>query len=221
MNEFKIDVEDNCLVLLSGGIGAATLLACLKKQNVEQVNALFFYYGDYVSNEKQCAEKLANYYGINLRVMDISNIYGNNISVRYPVSFKQVNDFYIPYRNGVFVSVATAVAYYLHCSNIVWGTSSSSFNYYSDCQQNFVKTQKSAVHFGTNGNVNLLVPFSGLSKLDIRRMGKELGIPLELTWSCANSNGNPCGTCFGCIERNINFEILKTEDLQITKVCTQ
>jgi 7-cyano-7-deazaguanine synthase in queuosine biosynthesis len=124
MNEFKIDVEDNCLVLLSGGIGAATLLACLKKQNVEQVNALFFYYGDYVSNEKQCAEKLANYYGINLRVMDISNIYGNNMSVRYPVSFKQVDDFYIPYRNGVFVSVATAVAYYLRCSSVVWGTSS-------------------------------------------------------------------------------------------------
>ena len=221
MNEFKIDVEDNCLVLLSGGIGAATLLACLKKQNVEQVNALFFYYGDYVSNEKQCAEKLANYYGINLRVMDISNIYGNNMSVGYPVSFKQVNDFYIPYRNGVFVSVATAVAYYLRCSSVVWGTSSSSFNYYSDCQPNFVKTQKSTVHFGTNGNVNLLVPFLEFSKLDIWRMGEELGIPLELTWSCANSNGNPCGKCFGCIERNINFEILKTEDLQITKVCTQ
>lgn len=221
MNEFKIDVEDNCLVLLSGGIGTATLLACLKKQNVERVTALFFYYGNCVSKERQCAEMLANYYDVNLRVMDISNVYGKNMSVKYPVKFESIDDFYIPYRNGVFVSVATAVAYYLRCSSVVWGTSSSSFNYYSDCQPNFVKTQKSAVHFGTNGNVNLLVPFSGLSKLDIRRMGKELDIPLELTWSCANSNENPCGKCFGCIERNINFEILKTEDLQITKVCTQ
>lgn len=221
MNEFKIDVEDNCLVLLSGGIGAATLLACLKKQNVERVTALFFYYGNCVSKERQCAEMLANYYGINLRVMGISNIYGNNMSVKYPVKFESVNDFYIPYRNGVFVSVATAVAYYLHCSNVVWGTSISSLKYYSDCHPNFIQAQKSAVRFGTNGDVNLLVPFLKFSKLDIWRMGKELGIPLELTWSCANSNGNPCGKCFGCIERNINFEILKTEDLQITKVCTQ
>ena len=221
MKEFEIDVTGNCLVLLSGGIGAATLLACLKKQNVEQVNALFFYYGDYVSNEKQCAEKLANYYGINLRVMDISNIYGNNMIVRYPVSFKQVNDFYVPYRNGVFVSVATAVAYYLRCSNVVWGTSSSSFNYYSDCQPNFVKTQKSSVHFGTDGNVRLITPFSRLSKLDICRIGKRLGAPLELTWSCANSNGDQCGKCFGCIERGINFETLRAENLRVTKVCTQ
>ena len=124
MNEFKIDVEDNCLVLLSGGIGAATLLACLKKQNVERVTALFFYYGNCVSKERQCAEMLANYYDVNLRVMDISNVYGKNMSVKYPVKFESVDDFYIPYRNGVFVSVATAVAYYLRCSSVVWGTSS-------------------------------------------------------------------------------------------------
>lgn len=215
MNEFKIDVEDNCLVLLSGGIGAATLLACLKKQNVEQVNALFFYYGNCVSKERQCAEMLANYYDVNLRVMDISNIYGNNMSVGYPVSFKQVNDFYIPYRNGVFVSLASALACVEGKSDIVWGISNTASSHFPDASWRFVESQKEVIKVGTYGRVGLKTPFLGMEKFSVVRLAEGLDVPLKLTWSCIQSCEIACGKCFGCFDREFSMRALGPVDTKV------
>ena len=216
----EINCEEPVLIMMSGGIGCATLLAYLKKRGFQTLKGVFFYYNSCISKEQECAEKLANYYNVDLEIVDILNVYRNMV-IEYNRKFEKVDDFYIPYRNGVFISVATAFAYHLRYSNVVWGTSLSSLKYYSDCHPNFIKTQQSAVRFGTNGNVSLLMPLSELSKLDVWRIGKRLGIPAELTWSCASSNENQCGKCFGCLERSINAEILRTEDFQGAKVCTQ
>lgn len=203
-------VNKSNLLMLSGGVGSAVLLAYLKNMEMK-LQAVFFIYQGRESEEQKSAEKLANYYGVDLTAVDLSRIY-SNMPTDYPLEFRRMNDFYIPYRNGVFVSVAAAHAYFLGYRNLLWGLTSSSAAYYSDCSIHFFQSQSKAVYYGTNARVKLMAPFLGFSKLKITRLGKELDVPMELTWSCANNGKTPCGKCFGCIERENNLKLIENED---------
>lgn len=191
------------LVMSSGGICSAVLLACLKNMGA-QSKAIFFYHRG-MSKELQSTKRIASYYGVDLVIVKLEEIYGS-MSIGFPPKFEKMDDFYIPYRNGVFTSVASAYAYHYNCENVLWGLAASSAAYYSDCSVHFFESQSMAVHYGTNSNVRLMAPFLEFSKLKILNLGKKLNIPIELTWSCANNGEVPCGECFGCIERRNNLE---------------
>ena len=197
------------LLMLSGGVDSAVLLACLKNVKAKFCAVFLNYQGD-KNCEQKSAERLANYYDVDLKIVNLNKIY-ENMSVKYPAKFEKLNDFYIPYRNGVFVSIAAAYAYYYGYGNVIWGLASSSSAYYSDCSVNFFKSQSRAIYYGTNSNVELVAPFLRISKLEILRLGEKLNIPVELTWSCAINGEVPCGRCFGCFERQSNLKSIEGE----------
>lgn len=187
------------LLMLSGGIVSAVMLACLKDMKTE-LQAVFFGYRSSKNMDRRSAERLANYYGVDLKIVDLNGVYGS-MPIEYPVKFEKFNDYYIPFLNGVMVSVAVACAYYSRRRNVIWGLTSNSSAYYSDCSVNFFKSQSKTVYYGTNSNVRLIAPFLEVSKAEVVRKAKKLNVPLELTQSCFSNFEGPCGKCFGCIER--------------------
>ena len=201
--------RDSSLIMLSGGINSTVLLAYLRSKNLKNIEGIFFHYYNCSTSEKDSAERVAKYYNINLNVIDISSVY---CSMKKPVetaSLIRFNNFYIPYRNGVFISTVAAIAYYKNVQNILWGVLGTSSSYYPDNSSVFIEQQAMLVNIGTYKKVDLFVPFFNKSKLDLIQLGKDLGAPLDLTWSCIESD-IPCGRCFGCLDRYCAFDRLKS-----------
>ena len=75
----EINCEEPVLIMMSGGIGCATLLAYLKKRGFQSLKGVFFYYNSCISKEQECAEKLASYYNVDLEIVDILGVYRNMV----------------------------------------------------------------------------------------------------------------------------------------------
>lgn len=197
----EINCEEPVLIMMSGGIGCATLLAYLKKRGFQSLKGVFFCYNSCISKEQECAEKLASYYNVDLEIVDILGVYRNMV-IEYNRKFEKVDDFYIPYRNGVIISLASVIAYRKGTGDILWGISSTASSHYPDASFQFVYNQKKTVKSGTFGRVNLITPFLKMEKYSIFELAKKFDVPLESTWSCIRSAKIACGKCFGCFDRN-------------------
>lgn len=211
MNIDSFEIEDvPSAVMLSGGLTSAFMLSFLKEKKLESPVKFFFIIFDskQVLKEQKSVERLAEYYDISLKILDIRNLY-DNMNISY-LNFQQFNDYYIPFLNSVMISVVAAHAYYIGYRNIMFGMTSSSSFRYPDCSLEFLKAQSKAIFYGSVNSLKLVMPFLNLSKLEIARMAKKSGIhiPVELTWSCFFNNEKPCGKCFGCVGRKRSLEML-------------
>ena len=115
---------------------------------------------------------------------------------------------YVPFRNGLFLSSAASIAISKECNVIYYGAHSDDAAgfAYPDCSQDFVDHMNKAIYEGSGHQLKLEAPFATFTKKDIVRMGIELKVPYELTWSCYEGNDKPCGKCGTCIDRQAAFE---------------
>ena len=115
---------------------------------------------------------------------------------------------YVPFRNGLFLATAASIALSKECSLIYYGAHSddAAGNAYPDCSDAFNKSMNDAIYIGSGNQVKIEAPFVNLTKKDIVRMGLELNVPYELTWSCYEGHDKPCGVCGTCIDRIKAFE---------------
>ena len=65
---------------------------------------------------------------------------------------------------------------------------------------------------GTGGKLDLVLPFINMKKAEVMQLGKELGVPFELTWSCYLNSEEPCGHCVGCVGRANAFSLIGEKD---------
>jgi len=107
---------------------------------------------------------------------------------------------YVPFRNGVILSVAAAWGEALGAGRIYIGAVQADRTGYPDCRREFLEAMAASINLGTRGDVDFEVRASlvGLTKPDIVRKGAQLGVPFELTWSCYSSEGVACGRCESC-----------------------
>lgn len=232
-------MKNKALVLLSGGLDSVTLLAhILNNKEFEEVETLNIFYGQKNSKEQKCSQKIANYYSVPITFIDLSKIFENSNSTlisknESDVSIKNdsgqivdVNEHgeaktYVPFRNGVFLSVATSIAYSKNCGTIFYaiihGLNDIEGAAYPDCSKNFIKSQSSTISYGTGGHVKLLMPFKNIQKSEVLKLGHKLKVPYELTWSCYTDYPEPCGKCHACIERGKAFSDNKLIDPLIIK----
>lgn len=121
---------------------------------------------------------------------------------------------YVPFRNGLFLSAAASMALSLECSVVYYGAHHDDVagNAYPDCSLEFVEAMNHAIVEGTGGELRLEAPFVEASKADIVRVGLELGVPYELTWSCYEGGEVPCGQCATCLDRAQAFAANNAED---------
>lgn len=213
------------LVLSSGGVDSTTCVAlAVSEYGKENVVSLSVTYGQKHSKEIQCADAVAKYYGIEHIVLDLSEMFrfsdcsllehsGTEIPHEsYDSQIQKTNgspvSTYVPFRNGLFISSASAIALSKKCDVIYYGAHSddSARSAYPDCSPEFNKAMGDAVYLGSGKQLKIVAPFVNLTKKDVVKKGLELNAPYQLTWSCYEGKEKQCGKCGTCIDRKRAFE---------------
>lgn len=213
------------LVLLSGGLDSSTCLAmAVEKYGAKQVIALSASYGQKHSKELEASRNIANYYQVELIELNLSKIfsYSNSSLLKHSSEeipqhsygeqlSKQAGEIlstYVPFRNGLFLSTAASIALSKDCQIIFYGAHSddAAGNAYPDCSPAFHEAMNTAIYEGSARQVKVEAPFIGLHKKEIVKLGLELQVPYELTWSCYEGGEYSCGKCATCIDREKAFE---------------
>ena len=107
----------------------------------------------------------------------------------------------VPFRNGIMLSVAVGMAESNDLQYVMMANHGGDHTIYPDCRPSFVEAFDKAAEAGTFNGVRLLSPYVDMTKGDIARRGKELGIDYAETWSCYKGGEVHCGRCGTCIER--------------------
>lgn len=107
----------------------------------------------------------------------------------------------VPFRNGIMLAVAAGLAEDNGLQQIMMANHAGDHAIYPDCRPSFVQAMDHAVQAGTYNGVRLFTPYTHLTKADIARRGKALGIDYSETWSCYKGGEHHCGKCGTCTER--------------------
>ena len=212
------------LVLSSGGLDSTTCLAlAIEKYGKENVIALSVFYGQKHDKELQAANKVAKYYGVIHKSLDLAEIFkdsdcsllqGSSQEIpeeSYDEQLKKTDgkpvSTYVPFRNGLFLSCAASIALSNNCDVIYYGAHSddAAGSAYPDCSDEFNKAMNDAIYLGSGKELHIEAPFVLLTKADVVRFGTKLKVPYELTWSCYEGGDKPCGKCGTCIDRRKAF----------------
>jgi len=211
------------IVLLSGGLDSATVLALCRAQGM-LCHALSFHYGQRHAVELQAAARVARALGAaSHRVcrIDLGGIGGSALTGQGEVpkgrTDVEIGDgipvTYVPARNTLFVAHALAVAEILGAERIALGINALDFSGYPDCRPEWLRAMQEVARLGTRVGiegrpVELLAPLVGMTKADIIRAGVALGVDYGLTHSCYDPalDGSACGGCDSCQIRRRGFE---------------
>ncbi|MCW8888824.1 MAG: 7-cyano-7-deazaguanine synthase QueC [Gammaproteobacteria bacterium] len=217
------------VVLLSGGLDSATVLAMAKADGYE-CYALSFDYGQRHRSELQASNRVADALGakehrlfdLNLRQFGGSALTDDGIDVPDAVTDGSGEDIpvtYVPARNTVFLSLALAWAEVLGARDIFIGVNAVDYSGYPDCRPEFIEAYQAMANLATKEGVEgdgfkINTPLISLSKAEIIRKGTELGVDYGLTVSCYNpdDDGRACGQCDSCSLRREGFEVADVTD---------
>jgi len=121
---------------------------------------------------------------------------------------------YVPFRNGIFLSIATAIAEKHAAEAIFIGVVEEDSSGYPDCRDTYIKSMEQAVNLGTKDetNIEIKMPLVHMSKADIVSKAIELDVPLKDTWSCYKNEEKACGVCDSCRLRLNGFKLAGVED---------
>lgn len=217
------------LVLSSGGLDSTTCVGlAVKEYGKENVITASLYYGQKHNKELECAKKVAEYYGVKHIEEDISNImkYASNVcslvkggkeiqegsyESQVKANDKGRVETYVPFRNGLLLSIATAYADSLFPNEevkIYYGAHSDDNvgSAYADCSPEFTEAMNKAINIGTYNKISISSPFVNMNKAEVLKLGLELNVPYELTWSCYKGGEKQCGKCGTCIDRKKAFK---------------
>ena len=214
------------VVLLSGGMDSAVVLACLRAEGLE-CHALSFDYGQRHRVELDRAAELARALGaadhrvarIDLRAFGASALTAE-IEVPKDRDVERAAGIpvtYVPARNTIFLSHALAMAEAIGARDIGIGVNAIDYSGYPDCRPAFVEAFERLANLATRAGVEatergdrwirVRTPLLELSKAGIVRLGRRLGVPLERTVSCYDPSpeGASCGRCDACQLRERGF----------------
>ncbi|MGI6233341.1 MAG: 7-cyano-7-deazaguanine synthase QueC [Prevotella sp.] len=107
----------------------------------------------------------------------------------------------VPFRNGIMLSIACGIAESHNLKHVMMANHAGDHTIYPDCRPEFVKAMSEATKAGTFVGVDIVAPYTNITKADIARIGKRLGIDYTETWSCYKGGEVHCGKCGTCRER--------------------
>lgn len=118
----------------------------------------------------------------------------------------------VPFRNGVMLAVAAGIAESNGLTKVLIANHGGDHTIYPDCRPEFIAAMDAAVEAGTFARVRVVAPYTNISKADIARRGRALGIDYAETWSCYKGGHVHCGTCGTCVERKAALREAGIED---------
>ncbi|HEX5363767.1 MAG TPA: 7-cyano-7-deazaguanine synthase QueC [Gallionella sp.] len=215
----------NAVVLLSGGLDSATVLAMARAQGYT-CYALSVDYGQRHHSELAAAQRVASMLGahehrvvyIDLTGFGGSSLTDNNIAVPQQLA-AGIPSTYVPARNTIMLSLALAWAEVLQAQDIFIGVNAVDYSGYPDCRPAYIEAFERMANLATKAAVEghaltLHAPLLNLSKAEIIRQGTALGVDYAQTVSCyqADEAGRACGVCDSCRLRRAGFSAANIDD---------
>lgn len=213
------------IVLLSGGLDSTTVLAHARQTGHAEILGLSFRYGQRHEEEIDAARNVAAFYDIQHHVLDISLPQGESVLMRHDSEMPHmtyeaieqaqgVSPTYVPFRNGTFLSLASALAVAAQYDTIYAGVHAEDARgwAYPDCTPEFIGAMQNAIYVGTYHKVRLVAPLQYLMKARVVRLGLDLAAPYHLTLSCYEGTSPACGRCPTCVSRLEAFHVNDARD---------
>ncbi|MCZ0955226.1 MAG: 7-cyano-7-deazaguanine synthase QueC [Rhodospirillaceae bacterium] len=208
---------DLAVVLLSGGLDSATLLAIAREEGYH-CHALSFDYGQTHGAELAAARKVAAQFNVRHRILTIpiGSLGGSALTdASIPVpdqGGEGIPVTYVPARNTVFLALSLAWAEVLQARAISIGVNALDYSGYPDCRPEFMAAFQELANLATKqavegAPVEVLAPLVNMTKAEIIQRGTELGVDYSMTVSCyrADPEGRACGRCDACRFRAQGF----------------
>lgn len=210
--------KPKAVILVSGGLDSATLLAMAVAEGYE-CHTLAFDYGQRHRAELVAAERVSRTLGAfehKVVALDLRSIGGSALTdqaIDVPVERGEgIPVTYVPARNTVFLSIALGWAEVLEAHDIFIGVNAVDYSGYPDCRPEFIHAFQALANVATKAGVEgqalrIRTPLLALTKADIIREGAKLGVDYAMTVSCyqADAQGRACGRCDSCYLRREGF----------------
>lgn len=196
------------IIIVSGGMDSVTLL-CEYKDRIA-VGVSFDYGSNHNAREIPFAREHCEILGIEHIVIDLafmpkyfksSLLDGADAIPEGHYADDNMKSTVVPFRNGIMLSIAAGIAESRGLKYVMMANHSGDHTIYPDCSQEFVNAMSEATKAGTFPGIEILAPYTGITKADIARRGKALGIDYSKTWSCYKGGEHHCGKCGTCMER--------------------
>ena len=216
-------MSKRAVVLLSGGLDSATVLAIARSEGYE-CYALSFSYGQRHIWELEAAERVADALGAKehkIATIDLRVFGGSALTAEIDVPKGRAPDemsngipiTYVPARNTIFLSFALAWAEVLGAQDVFIGVNALDYSGYPDCRPEYIEAYEKMANLATKAGVEgvqrlkIHTPLIALTKSQIIAKGIELGVDYALTSSCYDPSpaGRPCGQCDSCLLREKGF----------------
>ena len=209
----------NALLVLSGGMDSTTLLY---ERASEIALAVSFDYGSNHNGREipfakfHCEKLGIEHITIPLKFMHdyfkSSLLSGADASPEGTYADENMKSTVVPFRNGIMLSVAAGLAESRGLSKVMMANHFGDHDIYPDCRKEFVDAMSQAMAAGTYANITIDAPYTIISKADIARKGKSLGVDYGQTWSCYKGGEVHCGKCATCLERKAALAEAGIED---------
>lgn len=198
----------DALIIVSGGMDSITLLHEYKD---EIALAITYDYGsNHAANEIPFARLHCERLGIRHLVIPLefmhqyfhsSLLEGAEAIPEGHYADENMKSTVVPFRNGIMLSIACGIAESNGLKRVMIANHNGDHAIYPDCRDTFVQAMSEAMRHGTYEGISIFAPYTTISKSDIARHGKALGIDYTETWSCYKGGEKHCGKCGTCVER--------------------
>ena len=201
-------MKKNSVIIVSGGMDSITLLYDHKDEIALGIS--FDYGSNHNAREipfaKMHCERLGiKHITINLDFMHqyfkSSLLEGADAIPEGNYAEANMKSTVVPFRNGIMLSIAIGIAESNDLNQVFIANHGGDHTIYPDCRPEFINAIDAAATAGTYNNVKVIAPYTNITKGDIARIGKRLGIDYTETWSCYKGGEVHCGKCGTCVER--------------------
>ena len=216
-------INKKAVCIMSGGMDSTLSAYMMQEQGYEIIAVHFNYDQRTQAKEFECFENICASLHVEQKyILDLdffkqlgaSALTDKNIEVPTKGVEEGVPVTYVPFRNGIFLSMAAAIAEKEGAQVISIGVVEEDSSGYPDCREDYIQAMQTAINLGTKDETNIAIkmPLVHLKKSQIVQEALNLQVPLELTWSCYKNEEKACGVCDSCRLRLNGFKTAGVTD---------
>lgn len=223
-NLYKKQGKEKALIVCSSGLDSTTVatLAC-RKYGADNTVLLHYHYGCKAEDrEKERIVQIAEHLKCQYKFVDISPVFagmkspilGHTGDISTGDKGIEYAHEYVNARNLIMMSIAIGIAEDLGCTTVQLGANLTEQAAYPDNSLDFIEKLNALVPYSVQNNTKIRVeaPLVNMMKQEIVKLGLEIGVPYDKTWSCYHDYANPCGECGPCVMRQIAFSMNNAVD---------
>lgn len=196
------------MIILSGGMDSVTML--YEYRDRIELALTFDYGSNHADNEIACARLHCERLDIRHIIIPLdfmhryftsSLLQGGDAIPEGHYTSENMASTVVPFRNGIMLSIACGMAESNGLKVVMIANHGGDHTIYPDCREEFIQAMSQAMTAGTDTDVRVFAPYTNITKSDIARHGRDLGLDYSETWSCYKGGKVHCGKCGTCIER--------------------